>query len=1558
MAQHKAGYTGGINKDIAKDKYDNKHYFDAQNIRVVTNEGLSTGSIENEKGNALLFNFPTVGARYKVTIAGANIVIGGFTIALSAGATNEATYNTIIANVDVAGLITANQVYIFFNDTGVYVQVKDTAFTVTGSVTTDTAAISTVYICGWCRLNEWIVVFTSNTETVEPTSAICQIWKFKFATDSRTVIDGSTSGILDATTALIYNDTLNYSTATYIRDTVSNFETLDKGRVYFTDYFNQVRVVNILDTDLMSVKPTDIDLISEVTLSKPLIQAINNNGSLPVGAHYQYFYKLLDTDGRETIFSPGSQLIDLQENLSSDLSQSNYDIESTEAGTIENKSITIEINDIDTDYDVIELYVAIHTSLDSPSIYKVEDTILTGSSMQFIHSTLDNNINIPYTSFMDIGVPFTAKTIEDRNKVLTAGNIKETTFDVDFDARMYRFNTDGTPNFDLLDADGTSTNYTAATLSTIGDEDDCINPSNDDTNTTYNMENATNRQIYKSDGSTIGGTGINGSFQFTVNQRTGSNGSKALNAVTATDEGYNTVTDRKGSSDTVTLIEDNLSGTNLLYEVGDEINNTKSAKLNALFTGYSRGEVYRFGVVFYSKQGQRSFVHWIADIKMPDPTIHDDYKISDAAHIHFNSPTSGNADTYTYDIGVRFTLDTSSITDDISGVEFVRVKREESDKTRLGTGVVTNFVNYGTGSSHLVTNNPATIVKKYCIDQGFAPGGTAQESISTTLDILGTVYGDGSVTSPINAFNNTNLMLSDHPDILGDLNVYSSVPNTGKYLLNFTAPVSEFRSYTGFSPNTVTDYIRDYGYYTVVEQIYNDDVKNQGSTANIKEHNLGMLYRAKKFYSLSDASQTAQNYRVSTERYLSDGEIIYNTGSGGANVDDSTLVGTAFEYDDSTGIELVANTSYTFYNVTGNRQIPFGLGTAKQFLRLGTTTSGHITSANSLNYVTLTNTEAGEIDNGGGSEDGTIATDYLIYRGVKRYFKEVGYCREVTNQYGGNTFVARSKNRYIATGSYQIITSDVTTPYHTFVFGGDTYTLSYDREYMRQYWSNPEGIFKEPEASKTSIGFVFCAESPVNTSFRTGEHFGGESSDVNNYFRGSVASDGSLSKGDLSNTENFTFNIRHTQSNNVRTDLIAKDFLVNVINKFPNRIKVSKTKVDGELTDSWRRFPVNQYDDVDGSLGEIHKLKSFKDQLLFFQDRGIGILPINERAVIQDITGAELVLGNGSLIGKYKYVTETSGTKHQHSVVASDNSVYYFDSLQNKIYPIQGGSISEALGLSSYLHHNIRELLRDSDELHVDSPVGVHGVYDKKNERIIFSFLGGNKIITVADRFYAVDDIVLNGTSYFKCLKQGDYLIADVINSVNFEYLPNYEHGITIDFNEKLKAFQSFYDYKPNRFLSFDDKLLSINPINRNTGYVHEEGNFGNFYGNSYPSEITLLVMPNPNVISIFNNLEYYSEISIDKEDITAETLSSVLAYSDYQNTGKITMTVGTLAKKRFRTWRHKLKRDSLTTTNLNSLANPRMRNYYILLKLRFDNNNNKRLVLSDVVISYTPTRM
>ena len=356
----------------------------------------------------------------------------------------------------------------------------------------------------------------------------------------------------------------------------------------------------------MSIKPNDLGLISEVTLSQPKIQSIEKGGNLPSGAFYQYFYKLLDTDGRESIFSPGSVLIDVQEELSNDDTISYYELDSTEAGVADDKLFRIEIEDIDTDFDVIELYAVIWESLDSPTIYKVDDYSVTGSTMNFVHSSLDNNINIPVAQFMEIGIPFTAKTIEDRDKVLAAGNIKQTKFDLDFDARAYRFNSGG--DFDLFDGAKNSTTFStdySGSFANIPEEADAINPTNYDNSldiygTNYSILNTANRQIYQSDGSTVGGEGTNVSYTFIANSRIGSTGSDALADDSPVDEGYNR-TDERAAATTFSLGNTNLDGSAVQYDIEDEFTNTKSIKLNALVTGYARGEVYRFGIVFYSK---------------------------------------------------------------------------------------------------------------------------------------------------------------------------------------------------------------------------------------------------------------------------------------------------------------------------------------------------------------------------------------------------------------------------------------------------------------------------------------------------------------------------------------------------------------------------------------------------------------------------------------------------------------------------------------------------------------------------------------------------------------------------------------------------------------------------------------------------------------------------------------------------------------------------------------------------------------------------------------------
>lgn len=1561
MAQHKVGYTKGLNKDLSKDKYNNQNYFDANNIRIITSDGLSSGSIENEKGNKLLFSFPTIGKRIRVNIdfgvSTGSVTINSTTVAYDITQDNESFYNELISTSAISTLISNGDIYIFLNDTGIYIQILNTlttaSFTNTiGSAgTTYSTESSTVYICGWCRLNEWIIVFTSNSEVSEPASALCQIWKFKFTDGSRVLINGASGTTLDATEHLIYNDYLNYSTTTYIRDTVTNYETSSKGRVYFTDYFNQIRVINVFDTEIMSKKTTDLDLISEITFSKPIIQTITNNGTVPSGAVVQYYYKQFDSDGRETIFSPGSQVISLIENNTNDTSLSYSDYIATPPNTLTNKAVTIELNNLDPDYEFIEYYVVIWYSKNSPLIYKIGEDTVSGDKMYFTHSTMDDAISIDYVSFMKIGVPFTAKTIEDQDKALVAGNIKETSFDVDFDARAYRFNSG--MDFDLLSADGSIDTYSttfSGSFSNIPEEHDAINPTNDDTNTSYNYE-AANKQIYKSDGATIGGEGINISYTFLASGRTATTGTPQLNTTGNDRTPYNSSTTRTAGQ-YYGYGEKNPDGNTLYYDLGDELNNTKSVKINALQTGYSRGEIYPFGIVFFSKQGQRSYVKWIGNIKFPDPTLSNSYKIQNSNGETTNAFLDSNADVLSYDLGILFDIDVSSIADEISGFKIVRVERTQSDKTRLGTGIVTNFVNFGDGNTDAVTQNPFTLLRKYVAGVPYASGvKPTSEAITGMMSILGTTYGDDTTTSPIEAYQNVNLILNDHPDITG---IRGGITSPYTFLLNYTAPESDFRDFTDFSVNTNSDYIRDYGYYTCYEQVYNDDFLNAaGGVDNIKEAQLGFLFRAKQFYSLSSEGQTAQNYKIAAQRYLTNGEVIGNAGSGLANTDDTNLIGTEIEYDTATGtgIEAILNASYGFYNTAGDEKRPFGYGTKKQFIRLDTSPSDpYLTSGNSLNYKEL---DAGDI-----LGTAPIATAMTEYQGAKRYFKEVAYCRVLSNQYGGNTFIARSKYEYIDTGHYQPVTNETGSTFsNVFVFGGDTYVTSYSREYIKQYWGNTNNIEYLNESgtiNRLSIAFMFCAESSINTSFRTGLHWGGASSSTDNYaFHGSV--DPLVAKGDLSYDETFYVYDLYHQQNNVRTDYIAKDLLLETVNKFPNRIKVSSLKIDGELTDNWRNFPVNQFTDVTGSLGEIHKLISVKGQLLYFQDRGIGMLPINERAMINDVTGASLILGNGDLIGKFQYISESSGTRHQHSVVVSDKTLYYYDSLQAKIYALQSGSLTEQLGLSSYFHNDLMEILRVKDDLYIANPTGVHAVYDKKNERVFFTFLGGNTIKDDTAGYYDVLDIVLKGAIYYRCLIQGNYTSSEIISGNNFEELISYKRGVTISFNEKLNNFEAFYDFKPGKYLQYDDKLLSINHDSRNEGYIHEEGNFGEFYDNFYPSDIVLVVMPNPNIISVFNNIEYYSEITIDKENIVGETLNSIQLWNNHQNSGKITLTVGTIAKQRIQTWRHKFKRDTL---NVTGEFKPRMRNYYLLLKLRFDNNDNKRIVLSDVVISYTPTKM
>jgi len=56
----KQSFLAGMDQDTAKNKRNPASYYKLKDFRVITNEGMSSGSLENEKGTLFSFSVPNL----------------------------------------------------------------------------------------------------------------------------------------------------------------------------------------------------------------------------------------------------------------------------------------------------------------------------------------------------------------------------------------------------------------------------------------------------------------------------------------------------------------------------------------------------------------------------------------------------------------------------------------------------------------------------------------------------------------------------------------------------------------------------------------------------------------------------------------------------------------------------------------------------------------------------------------------------------------------------------------------------------------------------------------------------------------------------------------------------------------------------------------------------------------------------------------------------------------------------------------------------------------------------------------------------------------------------------------------------------------------------------------------------------------------------------------------------------------------------------------------------------------------------------------------------------
>jgi hypothetical protein len=382
--------------------------------------------------------------------------------------------------------------------------------------------------------------------------------------------------------------------------------------------------------------------------------------------------------------------------------------------------------------------------------------------------------------------------------------------------------------------------------------------------------------------------------------------------------------------------------------------------------------------------------------------------------------------------------------------------------------------------------------------------------------------------------------------------------------------------------------------------------------------------------------------------------------------------------------------------------------------------------------------------------------------------------------------------------------------------------------------------------------------------------------------------------------------------------------------EFDSMIKVSNFKFNGEITDSWTKFGINNFLEVDSIHGPINALKTFNDKMFVFQDKAFAMLAINERSLITDSNSSQIVLGTGGILDRADYVSTVTGCKDKFSIAGGMTGLFWFDRVNNFLIKYSGAidKISLSKEVQSYFDQNVIP----------DHTVIAHP--DINNNEILFTFSYDNGILP---------------------------------------------ESFTISFNEFVDTFVSFYGFIPAIYIPYDSRYFTTNYADRDLIWLHDSNieDCCKFYGGYVDSTLELIFNPDYMNTKVFDNLFFISNTSskiailVDNNNpvkerninIFDDTFDTLQCYNDYQNTGVVPLQyasgVGKNLERRERTWTTFVPRnivssavkndpDPFATTSTIQLFKERMRDKYLIAYFTYDNSKAyDRFMVSNMACKY-----
>lgn len=368
--------------------------------------------------------------------------------------------------------------------------------------------------------------------------------------------------------------------------------------------------------------------------------------------------------------------------------------------------------------------------------------------------------------------------------------------------------------------------------------------------------------------------------------------------------------------------------------------------------------------------------------------------------------------------------------------------------------------------------------------------------------------------------------------------------------------------------------------------------------------------------------------------------------------------------------------------------------------------------------------------------------------------------RQQITPYGGYSFTNRLTNIYYGDGNY----FESKNKWNT-VFDGDCHVETFEYTSMHKvygaYTKNGKDELQFPNTHM--ITYSIPTESNIWCRFQHGWTFSSNARD--NYASFIQSEPCEITEAYVQKEPEYVYNSVYSVQNTSMPFAAYDDLNPQDYNKtIDTRVYYSDLKQNDEIIDSWCKFRSSNFIDVDQEYGSITDMCTFKNVLTFFQEQSFGILSINDRSVVTDNSGQNIVLGTGGVLDRYDYYSNTYGMhKQQFCSVCTTGGLYWFDSHNNVICLFDGQSVVQLSKQGKV--QNILNKYKKNDNFKV--------FYNNKYNEVVFNILSDDMQIVYNEmlgKFTSTLTIPFDGAIQFF---NGEYLVKknDTVCVYQYDYL-------------------------------------------------------------------------------------------------------------------------------------------------------------------------------------------